>query len=426
MLKKYWFWLVGDPMSISLEGRIFHTISVIAIPTVCIQVVFNLFIHLYQAAVVAAVVATIQLFLYYLSRFKNKLNLAIILSAIEINISNSFAYIYNSGIEGSILLLFAVSLFLTILISARRQWLFLFILNAATVISLLYVEFMRPGMILQHYSSRQEMFIDIGVTYFIVICLLYICTTLVRKSYDRQKNEAVEKAHKLELINIEKDKLFSLISHDLTTPLASVKQYMQLLTAVELDIQDRSAMEQKLISSVDDAQYLLNNLLLWARNQLQNNEVQLEQLNFKDTLNHTLNMFLQMAKNKNIRVLVNIPENLMVKGDKLMIQSVARNLLNNAFKFTPANGDIEVKARQDGNRCIFSVKDSGVGISAEKQRQIFTLRIASSYGTENEKGTGLGLSLCKDFIEKQGGKIWFESVPKAGTTFYIALQSSHH
>ena len=412
-------------MTISLEGRIFHTISVIAIPTVLIQTVFNLFISLYQAAVIAAVVAVIQLFLYYLSRFKNKLNLAIILSAIEINIANTFAYIYNAGIGGSILLLFALSLFLSILISARKQWLFLFILNAVTVSLLLYMEYIRPGIILQHYNNRQEMFIDIGVTYFIVICLLHITTTLVRKSYDKQKNEAVEKANKLELINIEKDKLFSLISHDLTTPLASVKQYMQLLTAVELDIQDRSSMEQKLISAVDDAQYLLNNLLLWARNQLQNNEVQLQQLNIKDTLSHTLTMFLQMAKNKNIRVLVDVPDDLVVTGDKLMIQSVARNLLNNAFKFTPAHGDIAVKARQDGERCVFSVKDSGVGISKEKQRQIFTLRIASSYGTENEKGTGLGLSLCKDFIEKQGGKIWFESIPQAGTTFYIALRTSH-
>ncbi|MNL04478.1 Alginate biosynthesis sensor protein KinB [compost metagenome] len=158
---------------------------------------------------------------------------------------------------------------------------------------------------------------------------------------------------------------------------------------------------------------------------MQNNEVQLQQLNFKDTLSHTLTMFLQMAKNKNIRVLVDVPDDLVVTGDKLMIQSVARNLLNNAFKFTPAHGDIAVKAWRDGERCVFSVKDSGVGISSEKQRQIFTLRIASSYGTENEKGTGLGLSLCKDFIEKQGGKIWFESVPQAGTTFYIALRTSH-
>jgi len=111
----------------------------------------------------------------------------------------------------------------------------------------------------------------------------------------------------------------------------------------------------------------------------------------------------------------------VISADKQMFQSVIRNLLNNAVKFTYAKGVVEISSVVKDGKCIISVKDDGTGIALEKQAKIFTLNIASSYGTELEKGTGLGLTLCKEFTERQGGTISFESRPEVGTTFYVTM-----
>ncbi|MHA4893885.1 sensor histidine kinase [Pedobacter sp. PWIIR3] len=416
-----WRYLIGTTEEFSMEARIFHSISIIIFVALIILTGYNLSTTLHLSALISAIIVVLQAFLYYISRFRGMLNLAASLSAIEINIGITFAYFYNSGISGSILLLFALTLFLIVVVIPKKQRLFWYLLNLAIMGTLVYLEYLDPGVIKQHYANRGEMFTDVVFTYIVVVTLLYICTVQLRRNYDEQKQLAEEKAGKLQLMNSQKDKLFSIISHDLTGPLASLKQYLSLLNDIELTPHERSVVERDLARSLGDAQYLLENLLHWTKSQMENDQMFLEKLTLRQVLGPTVLMFQQTALAKGVRFLTDIDELTVIRADRNMFQSVMRNLLNNAIKFTYAEGVVELKSEVSDGRCVLSVRDNGTGISPEKQAKIFTMNIVSSYGTELEKGTGLGLMLCKDFVDKQDGRIWFESTPESGTVFYVSM-----
>ncbi|MBA4055553.1 MAG: hybrid sensor histidine kinase/response regulator, partial [Marivirga sp.] len=127
------------------------------------------------------------------------------------------------------------------------------------------------------------------------------------------------------------------------------------------------------------------------------------------------------CKQKNITLINNLRENLDAYADLNMMRSVLRNLLTNAIKFTRSEGSITVSAYRIDNKIIISVADTGVGIPKGNRERLFTLSSVTTQGTRQEKGTGLGLLLCKEFVEKNGGRIWFETEEGRGTTFYFSL-----
>ncbi|SMC94642.1 sensor histidine kinase [Pedobacter nyackensis] len=419
--ERNWQQLVGDADRFSLESRIFHAISITTIIAVAILTVYNFCISLHQSGLISFAILVIQIGLFALSRYKGKSKLAVILSVIQINVAISLAYFFNSGVGGSILLLFVVSLYLIFLIIPRKKLAFWYFFNIVLVLIVLSIEYIYPDSVQQFYSGRGELFLDMGFTYLVVTILIAVGTIQLRKSYRTQKERAEEKALKLELMNKEKDKLFSIIAHDLNSPLNSLQQYLHLLNEMELSTEERSTAEQHLAKSLSDAQYLLGNLLEWAKNQLHNVPMSLIPVNVERQLLPTLRMFEQIAAKKEIELVVDIDKDANILADKDMFDLVIRNLLNNAVKFTKSNGKIWISTVLSEGDCLIMIKDNGIGISPERQNQIFSLNIASSYGTLNEKGTGLGLVLCKDFVIQQGGEIIFTSSAEEGTTFQVKM-----
>jgi two-component system sensor histidine kinase/response regulator len=420
-LKKYRAIVIGDPQKFSLESRIFHTFSFFVLLILIFEVFFNIFIHMYVAAALAFGVLLTQCLFYYLSRSKNKLQLAVILSALEVNLIKSVGYYYNDGITGATLLLFAASLFILMSVSHKKLWPFLLGFNVVVVISLIVSEYINPAIIQKHYETRGEQFADNMVSYLITIILLYVGTAAIRQSYTLQKNLADEKALALELLNAEKVKLFSIIAHDLRTPLASVQQYFSVMSEVNIDADERAEMEKNLVETIDKTQDLLTNLLKWAKNQMDGTSAHLQAVQLSSYLQETTELFQTIAIKKDITLTTTADQTITVRADPDMLQIVIRNLLNNAVKFTRHGGHIELKAVAEGNNCLISIADNGQGIPLSRQADIFSMHTTSTHGTENEQGTGLGLVLCKDYTELQGGRIWFSSVEKQGTTFYILL-----
>jgi two-component system sensor histidine kinase/response regulator len=413
--------MVGHAEQFSLEGRIFHAISLTAIIAVSIIAAYNFSTSLKSAAIISAAILLIQIGLYLLSRYKGKSKLAIVLSVIQINFAIALAYFYNAGISGSILLLFMVSLYLIFLIIPRKKLPAWYFFNLLLVMGVLAIEYLYPDSVKQLYSSRSEKFADMAFTYLVVSIMIAVGTVQLRKSYRAQKEKAEEKALKLEFMNKEKDKLFSIIGHDLNTPINSLQQYLQLLSEMELNPKERLEVEQNLAKSLSDAQYLLANLLEWAKNQLHNVPMTLVSMSVEKQLLPTLRMFEQIASRKNIQLIVEIDKEAVILADHNMFDLVMRNLLNNAMKFTNIGGVIQVGTILQEDRCVIFIKDNGIGISPERQSEIFSLNIASSYGTMNEKGTGLGLVLCREYIIQQGGNIWFSSTAAEGTVFYVEM-----
>ena len=144
------------------------------------------------------------------------------------------------------------------------------------------------------------------------------------------------------------------------------------------------------------------------------------------TLETTLIMQKSIAEEKNIVLTNAIDEGLRVVADTDMLELVIRNLVNNAIKFTPFDGEIKVSTSIQGQECWISVADNGVGIAKTDYLNIFSLSSQSTYGTNQEKGVGLGLVLCKEFVQIQQGRIWVESELGSGTVFYVSLPLVSH
>lgn len=213
----------------------------------------------------------------------------------------------------------------------------------------------------------------------------------------------------------------SIISHDLRAPLVNIKSYLELLSANEIENNERPLLENVLLKSTTNALDMLSNLLRWSKSQMSGTNLQLSNVNLLDTLKSTLEMEKLFSSKKEINLTYQISPHINVIADVDMLQLIVRNLISNAVKFTPQNGTVKIIAELIDQKCKLTVIDNGNGISTIKQNDIFSIQANSTYGTNNEKGIGLGLILCKEFIELQNGSIGFESELGIGSSFFIFI-----
>jgi PAS domain S-box-containing protein len=244
----------------------------------------------------------------------------------------------------------------------------------------------------------------------------------------KQAEEEINlKNEQLVTINAEKDKFFSIIAHDLKGPLSAFLDATQILTE---EIQNMSMEEIKDISiqmkeSASNIYGLLENLLEWSRLKRGMMNFNPEIINVKRITIECLNVLKESASTKEIKITTSLPDNLEIYADSHMFETVVRNLVSNAIKFTPRTGEINVSATTiPGNTIEIKVSDKGIGIPKEMIGKLFLLNEKTNRtGTEDEPSTGLGLLLCKEFIEKHSGKIWVESEEGKGSTFSFTLGS---
>ncbi len=224
--------------------------------------------------------------------------------------------------------------------------------------------------------------------------------------------------------NKEKDKLFSIIAHDLKSPFQSFLGFSELLKE---DVHSFEAAELEQLAttmnkSANRTMNLLNELLEWARFKQDRIEFSPEPVNLSQVTSEILYILEGSANAKNIRLIQQIPENLNLKADKHMLKTVLRNLVGNAIKFTHSTGQVVVIAQADHKQVKIVVKDNGIGLQHEQLARLFNLgETPVRKGTANESGTGLGLILCKEFIEKHNGTIWVESEVEKGSNFIFSI-----
>ena len=243
---------------------------------------------------------------------------------------------------------------------------------------------------------------------------------------ERKKTEAAIKDNEVRLreLNATKDKFFSIISHDLKNPFNSILGLSNILVEQIQEknfdgIEEYAAIIQKSSMRVYE---LLVNLLDWSRTQIGRIEFSPEYIELGALINEVAELLNDSGKQKSIAILKELPRNMLVSADKAMISSVLRNLITNAIKFTHPGGQVIISADKKPDEITISISDNGIGINKETIGRLF--RIDENHialGTQNEKGTGLGLILCKEFIEKHGGKIWVESEVGKGSSFYFTI-----
>jgi two-component system sensor histidine kinase/response regulator len=420
--------MVGDPASFSLEERIFNTVCIIAFIAMCFEVPFNFSIGLIVPASLCVFGAFFAVFLYYLSRFRRKSSLGIMLFCFVCNLLFIINYFFNSGIFGPNLLLFSLAFLLIVTIIPKTQFKIWISVNLLSVFVILAIEYLNPTLVTNAYNTELSKVIDFGITYFVTILLTYYAISYIRKNYDHERNAVIgqhvaieSQKFELERLNSEKDKLFSIVTHDLRTPLNSIQSYLELLLATDLEEEERKDLKQRLLEITRDTSAMLTNVLSWSKTQMEGAYANLIPLHVKDTIINGLSIEQKLAAKKGIEFRIQCEEGLTISADKNMFELVLRNLVNNAIKFTPANGLVSVSASPNGNKCHIMVRDNGLGIDEVQQSKLFQLKAASTFGTNNERGVGVGLILCKEFTELQGGDIWFESKIGEGSTFYLSF-----
>jgi signal transduction histidine kinase len=228
----------------------------------------------------------------------------------------------------------------------------------------------------------------------------------------------------LQELNHIKDRFFSIISHDLRSPLATLASFLNILIdySDNFSADELQLMARKTRQSVNNLSDLLENLLEWALSQMDMSHFEPQQLPLENLVQEIIGLLEVSAQEKNIVVQTHIPEHLSVFADRNMLSFVLRNALVNALKFTDSGGTIQICAQEEGALVWVQIKDNGIGISAEDLDKIFNPQLHfTRRGTQHEKGTGLGLLLCKEFVEKGGGQIILQSDLGKGTTLSFSV-----
>jgi two-component system sensor histidine kinase/response regulator len=223
-------------------------------------------------------------------------------------------------------------------------------------------------------------------------------------------------------LNLVKDRFFSIISHDLRNNMTMMKLYFDLISNPNYKTEDNTTITKQIANSVENTIDLLENLLVWASSQIKGLPINPVAIELQPFIQKTIDLLRTNAQQKQIEISLQCNTLQQAYADKDMLSLVIRNLIANAIKFTNEQGAIDVAVKEHEKSVLISVKDNGVGISVENLGKLFNQHNhPTTKGTGNEKGTGLGLLLCKDFVERNKGKIWVESEKGQGSTFYVLL-----
>ncbi|MFN8888562.1 MAG: sensor histidine kinase, partial [Cyclobacteriaceae bacterium] len=231
-----------------------------------------------------------------------------------------------------------------------------------------------------------------------------------------------EQKQELQDLNTIKTKLFSAISHDLRSPLTSLHGLLQIMEEQNTSGNLKPFMNHANLM-MSNTMTLLDNLLYWSARQVKGIPIQFTKVSLFQVAEENISLFSTTAKIKQIKLSHHISDQEWVFADVSSVHFVFRNLISNALKFTKANGEISISSMRINQQIEISIMDTGVGIAASVRVLLFNYSNGSTHGTENEKGTGLGLVLCKEFIEKNGGKIWLDSSTPSGTVFKFTLMA---
>ncbi|MBA4849426.1 ATP-binding protein [Emticicia sp. BO119] len=268
---------------------------------------------------------------------------------------------------------------------------------------------------------NQERKFEITIAILILLIVL-LATFLIWSNANKIKAMNIRLAES----NQVKDRLFSIIGHDLRGPIGNMPQLLSILEMDGINLEEQREIIGILKQQSEASFEVLTSLLNWGKIQLQGVAVSMTDFQPQIFINKNIGVLLNQAKNKSITITSDVPAELSVFADASHFDFIIRNLLSNAIKFSYPNSTIVIHSQEstDKEMVVFSVKDTGAGISQEQQQQFLRTNIDVSYGTKGEKGTGLGLLLIKEFIQSNGGKIWLESEEKKGSTFYFSLRKS--
>jgi signal transduction histidine kinase len=277
--------------------------------------------------------------------------------------------------------------------------------------------------------SLYELFLELSMSLTVYLIVIFLADFYkfdfqklkeINDKVNDQKLIIESQTEQLKALNSTKDRLFSIIAHDLRGPLSSLKGVMQLLDNEFISKEEFKQLSNRLQQNVDNVHGMLENLLLWSLSQMDGIKPNIKAFDLNFVVDETVMLFKEVFTQKHIDLTSNSNLNFQALGDEYQIRTVLRNVLNNAIKFTPENGQIMIESKVEKNFINLKISDSGIGVPKE-ELPIFFSNPKIKAGTAGEKGTGFGLFLCKELVEKNGGLISVDSEFGKWTTIEISL-----
>ncbi len=423
-IKKAFNYIFFDYRVFPLEKRLFVTALLVGISLSFIACVISIVVS--SAAV--ALVTTFGIFFtllisYYFVRVKKKFDTFIFPVILISIIGIAVIWVFDGGINGSNLFPGLVALILALIIAPEGKKNYVIALFISCVIVIYLIQWFRPDIIVPLASEKIRWF-DSLVTVVYSSFIISLIVRFLHKNYTYERRRAEKNAKKLKQLNATKDKLFSIIAHDLRSPFNSILGLSDmLLENNKNDIGIDTNQYLSLInSSAKNTLTLLDNLLNWTQVQTGDIEIKSEQTSLSSVLEEVLAILHPSIVLKNITINTHSPKEIIIFTDERLVKTILRNLISNAIKFTNQGGAIDVSIIVASNQIEVTVSDNGVGMNQKTLDQLFKISTnTTTPGTSNEKGSGLGLVLCKEFTEKLGGTIWAESEEGKGSDFKFIL-----
>ncbi len=446
--------IIGDKEQYTLQHRILNASMLLAVILNVVASISNYMLGLHWSAIAVGTLGIITfLFLYFYSFYARKYKIVVIIGlGFLICLFIPSVWFTNGGSIGSTQYLIFLVLTGVLTISKGKTRIILVVLLVFVTLFLLLFEYYYPEVMVA-YPNRKDNFLDLAISFIFTVlgATFYINIyyqeyhaankelkekniilekkqkeiTIQQNKIENQKAELEKKATALQEAIKTKDRFFSIIAHDLKSPFNALIGFSELIeqAAEDKDIDGIKEFNKYVLQSSTQTHKLLLNLLEWSKAQTNQTQYSPEKIEINKIINEHVRSFEYQANKKNIILKAN-PMSCTVYADINMINTVLRNLISNAIKFTPKEGMVEigVKTRHALSLTEIYVKDNGVGISEENLKKMFDLgENTSTRGTDGEKGSGLGLVLCKELIEKNQGELFVESTLNKGSVFSFSL-----
>ncbi len=275
-----------------------------------------------------------------------------------------------------------------------------------------------PGF--EQYVYKNDTILS-AINYMSAVFFIVLTAFMIKFQVWQFEKTIRKKKEELKQLNMVKDKVFSIISHDLRGPIASLISFVHSIEENDFTEQEFRAYLPDLRGNLEQTADLLNNLLTWSRSQIKNVELRVEKVSVYDLTSKTFRSLASQSGEKNIILVNEVPVDCYAYTDERSSEIVLRNLVANAIKFTGSGGMVVVSVEEENGFVKLKVKDNGVGIHPDNQKLIFSDTYYTTPGTFREKGTGLGLMICRDLVERGGGQLNFESQFQKGTEFTFSM-----
>ena len=417
-------YVFAENENFSLEHRIFLSATAVGVLICVVGGFINFMLAPSPVTILVPLFLSIVLIvIYYFVRFK-KIVKPFLTPIIIISIfGNSILWIFTGGINGSDIMIAFIILIIGTLVVPEKIKIYIFILFIAANIFIHLIQFYRPDLII-YYPTETARWADNIITLIYSSYFVYLIIRLILKNYNLEKLKVEKSEINLHQLNADKDRFISILGHDLKNPFNNILGFSEILTD-EIDSLNKDEIKdiaKDIHKSAQITNKLLEDILMWARTQQGKIPFKPHKISFTEICKNIIETLKPNADAKNITIDYSAPMEIIIFADNDMLKTVLRNLVSNAIKFTNNSGVINISAEVNSENVTISVSDNGIGIPSENLAKLFDIsEVLSTKGTAGETGTGLGLLLCKEFVEKHGGKIWVESTVGEGSDFKFTL-----